>query len=151
MAGEVTFLDTNILLAATDASRPGHAAARRIVSRGRAAGTPGAWSGQVIREYLAVATRPLEANGLGMSTEAALHNVRAFSSRLMFCDETEASSHRLLGLVAIHELRGTSVHDANIVATMVSHGIDRLVTLNPDDFSIYPEVAVLGPADVDPG
>jgi predicted nucleic acid-binding protein len=32
------------------------------------------------------------------------------------------------------ECAGKQVHDANVVATMLVHGVDTLVTLNSDDF-----------------
>ena len=143
-AGEAVFLDTNILLTATDESRRNHRIARRLLERGREVGLHGALSGQVAREYLVVATRPLGANGLGMTPSDALRNVEQFARRLAFCDETEAVSVRLRALVRVRGLQGKSVHDANVVATMAGHGIDTLVTENPDDFHAYPEVRLIG-------
>jgi predicted nucleic acid-binding protein len=148
-AGEPLFLDTNILVTATDESRRNHRIARKLIERGRAVGLHGALSGQIIREYLVVATRPVAANGLGMSPGDALRNVEQFAGRLAFCDETEATSVRLRGLVRIHGLAGKSTHDANVVATMACHGIARLVTENPEDFSRFPEVRLVGLVDLE--
>jgi predicted nucleic acid-binding protein len=80
-AGELLFLDTNILVAATDESRPLHAVARKLITHGRSAGLAGATSGQVIREYLVVATRPTSVNGPGMSTADALRNIETIAWR----------------------------------------------------------------------
>jgi predicted nucleic acid-binding protein len=74
-AGEPVFLDTSVLVAATDESRRHHDTARALIGRGRSVGLPGATSGQVIRECVAVATRPVAANGLGLSPLDALRNV----------------------------------------------------------------------------
>lgn len=136
-AGERVFLDTNILAATTGGCRPFHATARRLLARGRNLGLPGAMSGQVIREYLVVATRPPSANGLGLSTADARRNIDAMSRRLEFCEESEGVSVRLRGLVAAGGLGGTAVHDANVVATAVEHGIGFLATGNTGDFARF--------------
>ena len=80
-------------------------------------------SGQVLREYLVVATRPAEVNGLGLSVPDALANVDEFARHLDLYDETVAVSTRLRQLALDHDLRGKRLHDANIVATMSVHGI----------------------------
>lgn len=142
-AGELVFLDTDILVAATDESRPFHVVARNLIARGRSAGVCGATSGQVIREYLVVATRPPSANGLGLSPADALRNIEAMTRRLEFCDESEEVSVRLRELVAAGGLAGAAVHDANIVATAAVHGIGFLATENPDDFARYHEIGIV--------
>ena len=38
---------------------------------------------------------------------------------------------------------GKQVHDANIVATMLAHGIDMLLTLNVDDFKRFEDKITL--------
>lgn len=39
---------------------------------------------------------------------------------------------------------GKRIHDANVVATMQTHGITRLLTQNPDDFTDLPQVMTVG-------
>jgi predicted nucleic acid-binding protein len=56
---ERALLDTNVLLAATDEGRDQHARAIETLDEWPAAGTTLYTSGQILREYLAVATRPL--------------------------------------------------------------------------------------------
>jgi predicted nucleic acid-binding protein len=51
------------------------------------------------------------------------------------------------GLVVTHQVLGTQVYDARVVAAMLVHGIGRIMTFNVADFSRY-GVAVLHPADV---
>jgi predicted nucleic acid-binding protein len=63
-------LDTNVLLAATDESRPEHRDALTVVNDWAARRTDLYTSGQILREYLAVATRPAGKNGLGLSRRA---------------------------------------------------------------------------------
>jgi predicted nucleic acid-binding protein len=146
--GDILFLDTNVLLTATDESRAHHGTARQLLAKGRSAGLHGAVSGQIIREYLVVATRPVAVNGLGLTTADAIRNMEQFTRRVAFCDETEATSVRLRGLVRMHDLAGKAIHDANVVAAMACHGIQRLVTENPEDFRKYPEISALRLEDV---
>ncbi|HSV94146.1 MAG TPA: type II toxin-antitoxin system VapC family toxin [Desulfobacterales bacterium] len=147
-AGEMLFLDTNVLVAATDESRPFHAVARTLIARGRSVGLHGATSGQVIREYLVVATRPLGANGLGLSPADALGNIEKMTRHLQFCDEPESVSVRLRRLVGTGDIAGKATHDANIVATIVEQGIGVLATENPEDFAGYPEIGVVRLSEV---
>jgi predicted nucleic acid-binding protein len=140
---EVLFLDTNILLGATDESRPHHLLASRLLAASGSFGRRCALSGQIIREYLVVATRSVEANGLGLSADDALANIEQLAERLEFCEETQAVSTRLRSLVRAHRWTGKKIHDANVVATMEAHGITRLVTENPDDFEAYRNITVI--------
>ena len=144
MVGETLFVDTNVFLSATDRSRSNHDHARDLLRGGIDGGYHLALSGQVIREYLVVATRPVDVNGLGLSTGLALQNIDVFARPpFVFCDETEAVSQRLRELVQANELVGKRIHDANIVATMIEEGIRRLITTNVADFSSFDAIEVV--------
>jgi predicted nucleic acid-binding protein len=135
--GEVLFLDTSVLLTATDESRPQHAAAGRVLTSAVRAGVHLGLSGQILREYLVAATRPVERNGLGLLPEQALANVGEFRRRALVYAEDDAVSLRLGKLVREAGVRGKRIHDANVAATMLVHGISVLVTDNPDDFAPF--------------
>jgi predicted nucleic acid-binding protein len=130
-------LDTNVLLAATDEGRAEHRAALKVVNEWAAGHTDLCTSGQVLREYLVVATRSAEQNGLGMSLPDALGNVRAIRARTSLLAEDSKVSDRLLGLLADIECRGKQVHDANLVATMLVYGVGTVVTMNLADFARF--------------
>lgn len=136
------FVDTNILLAATSSSRPFHGAALGALERGFADGIL-VLSGQVVREYLAVATRPVENNGLGLAIPLALENVAQFLERAECLEEDQAVTRRFLALLQTVPSQGKQVHDAHIVATMLAHGVERLLTLNPKDFSRFGELILV--------
>ena len=68
---KVVLLDTNVLLSATDPRRPLHRAALAVLNDWPNQGFVLAVSSQILREYLVVATRPVEVNGLGLGTEDA--------------------------------------------------------------------------------
>jgi predicted nucleic acid-binding protein len=130
-------LDTNVLIAATDQGRPEHARALSALNDWPTLGIALYTSGQILREYLAVATRPALQNGLGLTTTDALGNVRTLREVLHFLDESEKVSTRLQTLLAVVDCRGKQMHDANVVATMLTHGVHTVVTINVDDFARY--------------
>jgi predicted nucleic acid-binding protein len=130
-------LDTNVFLAATDEGRAEHRDALTVVNDWAAGDTTLCTSGQILREYLAVATRPVKKNGLGLTPPDALGNVRAIRERTTFLAEDSKVADRLLGLLADVECGGKQVHDANVVATMLVHGIGTVVTMNLNDFARF--------------
>jgi predicted nucleic acid-binding protein len=151
MAGDLSsppdrvVLDTNVLLAATDAERRGHGDAMRILNEWSAAGTNLCVSVQVLREYLAAATRPVDSNGLGMPVPEALANVQSFRDRTTLLPESGRGIDRLVNLLRDVACAGKQIHDANVVATMLVHNVRAVVTMNLKDFARFePYVNLIG-------
>jgi toxin-antitoxin system PIN domain toxin len=140
---ERVFVDTNVLLAASDPSRPHHRKALHVLDRWPSTGVILFASGQVLREYLVVATRPLQANGLGLSRAEALDNVQQLLRRLHLLDESARSRERLLALVRDVEVSGKQIHDANIVATMLGGEVTAILTLDRGDFERFGHMVTL--------
>ena len=136
-APDRVMLDANVLLAATDEGRAEHRDALKVLNGWAAGLTDLCTSGQVLREYLSVATRSPEQNGLGLDLRDALGNVRAIRGRTTLLAEDSQVADRLLGLLADVACRGHQVHDANLVATMLVHGIGAVVTMNQADFARF--------------
>ena len=128
---ERVVVDTNVLLAATDRSRAEHHEALAVLNNWPSQGTALYASGQILREYLGMATRPIAQNGLGLAREDGLANVGAIRGRLQFLTEDDRVSDRLLALVAEVHCAGKQVHDANVVATMLVHGVEALAPVLP--------------------
>ena len=151
MADDEIFVDTNVLLTATDESRHLHTEAKQFLVSSANQGLRLAISGQVVREYLVVATRPIESNGLGMSVSDAEANLNEFLRYLNLYDETVDVSARLRQLAITYNLRGKRIHDANIVATMEVHEISTLLTQNGADFAAFEDIVILSVQDVSDG
>lgn len=142
------FLDTNVLLEATDAGRPQHEKASSLFRRWPNSGIELNLSGQVLREYLVVATRALEHNGLGLAIGDALHNVQQFRSVTTYCPETKQVSSLLLELISSENASGKRIHDLNIAATAMVAGVPQIVTANPRNFPEHPELQILPLGDL---
>jgi predicted nucleic acid-binding protein len=101
-------------------------------------------SNQIIREFISVCSlgrglsRPLTWDELRQQIDALL-------TQAVFLNESEASTRRLIDLGANYKVLGKQIHDTNIVATMLAHGITHLVTFNPDDFKRFSEIEVIVP------
>ncbi|NBB90382.1 MAG: hypothetical protein GVY23_04135 [Spirochaetes bacterium] len=104
------------------------------------AGVHLAISGQVLREYLVVATRPIAANGFGMQPKDAVANAKLFKQRTVFLEEAEAIADRLRELVDRYALGGARIHDATLCVVMSTYGIRLLITQNGPDFAPFSEL-----------
>lgn len=139
MAADPVFVDTNVLVYATRPAASQHSAALVALTWLEGEGSSLWVSPQVLREYLAAVTRP-QATAPAVSTTAAIADVRKFRAIFDVAEERPSVLDRLLGLLAAHRGSGRQVHDANIVATMLEHGIRRLLTFNAADFRRFARV-----------
>lgn len=127
-------VDTNVLLAATDRSRDHHDAATRFLNEDvrRLAICP-----QIVREYLAVSSRPVDVNGLGLSGEDAVANVEQFLEGMEVLTEGPATGIALMELITADPTVGKQVHDANVVAVAVAHRAAAIATDNTRHFTRF--------------
>lgn len=137
---ERALIDTNVLVAATDRTRSGHLAARTLIESDPRALciTP-----QVLREFLAVATRPVADNGLGMSGARAVAALAEATSTVDLIEETAGSRSLLAALVADDKATGKQVHDANLVASAVVHDVGTVVTANRRHFERFTDLIAI--------
>lgn len=104
---------------------------------------------QNLVEVWAVATRPVgAANGLGLSTEEATAALQRIKNLFTVLADTEGLYDRWEALVVRHRVSGKATHDARIVAAMMEHGQTAILTFNTKDFTRYPGIKVVHPADV---
>lgn len=146
--GKRVLVDTNVLLEATDEGRPLHERAVELFRVAPARGLDLFLATQNLREYLVVATRPLENNGLGMPMADALENLSRFRQRAAVVGETVPASERFLRWAARFGLSGKHLHDLQILATSAAAGMDGLITANPRDFPDTGEIEVISLAEL---
>jgi predicted nucleic acid-binding protein len=133
MAADPVFIDTNVLIYATRRTASEHAAAQAALARLEGEGRSLWISFQILREYLAAVTRP-QATSPALPMRTAIADVRRFQQVFCVAEDQPAVLDRLLALLGAHLGAGRQVHDTNIVATMLEHGIHRLLTFNAADF-----------------
>jgi predicted nucleic acid-binding protein len=130
------FVDTNILIYARVAQSPLHSAAVTKLQDLATAGHSLWSSRQILREYLASLSKPgIVTVPVPMAT--LISDVRSFQTRFFIAEDGPAVTSHLLNLLAAIPCGGKQVHDANIVATMLAHGIAKLLTHNAADFNRF--------------
>ena len=127
------FIDTNVLVKSRIPNAPDHDVARISLDRAFRDPEPLRISRQVIREYLAVVTRP-QTWPVGITREDALDNVSRLIGSFEMLEDGPVVTESLMSLCREVSVGGRQIHDANIVATMLAHGEHRLLTFNASDF-----------------
>jgi predicted nucleic acid-binding protein len=141
MVADPMFVDTNVLVYANQKRSAFHTEAVALLER--AGRDTALWiSRQVLREYLATVTRP-QGSEPALPMAAALQRVRNFAVRFEVAEDGPEVFDKLLELLARVRVAGKQVHDANLVATMLAHGIKRLLTFNVSDFQRFGAVIEL--------
>ena len=144
MSGNVVFVDTNVLIYANVADSPLHEVALSAIVSRYAAGVDIWISRQILREYLAVLTRRdviVEPKPVSLLVE----RIRFFEKYFQVAEDTPQVTEKLLSLVEQIPVGGKQIHDANIVATMQTYGIVRLLTNNVSDFERFSDTIEILP------
>jgi predicted nucleic acid-binding protein len=138
------FLDTNVLIYAGVQESPFHQWTVHTIFRFEQEGKKLWISRQIIREYLAYLTRP-QIIGNPVPVSMLLPQVRKFLIRFQVAEEGPGGSEKLFSILESIKIGGKQIHDANIIATMMTNGISRLFTFNMDDFKRFSGLITLIP------
>jgi toxin-antitoxin system PIN domain toxin len=140
----VSFVDTNVLVYAAVRSAPFHDRARDALAQ-FAVGEPLSLSRQILREYIAVMTRP-QTWGRPLTLAEATADAAAFTQRFSVLEDGPPVWDQLIQLGHNYSFGGRQVHDANVVATMLAYGERRPLTFNEADFRRFaPPIAIVAP------
>lgn len=145
-------VDTSILARLANADDIAHQAAadavQALISRGEVLRT----SPQNLIEFRNCATRPVSANGLGLSPEDAHAKGLEFESKFPILPEIPEIYIAWKSLAQATGVIGKQVHDTRLVAVCQVHGLTHILTFNVQHFarpaSFVPGLTVLGPEAV---
>lgn len=140
-------VDTNVLLRRTQPSHEHHFLALEAVAHFLDLGETLYFTHQNIAEFWSVATRPRVNNGLALSPEQTLAEVRKLERFLHLLPDTQQAYIEWKLLIVRHSVTGVRVHDARLVSLMKVHGINRILTFDKDDFKTF-GLEVIHPASV---
>lgn len=130
------FVDTNILVYAAVPASPFHTdASQRLLDLANA-GYDFWISRQVIREYLAVLSRP-QTFGTAIPLATAIASVELFEQQFRVANEDNQVTKQLISLLKAVPSGGKQIHDANLVATMIVNGMPAILTHNVADFTRF--------------
>jgi predicted nucleic acid-binding protein len=134
--GKDIFVDTNVLVYATVMTAPLHSRANSSLQNALQVGSRLWISRQVLREYVMVITRP-QTFMQPLSGVAAANQAGTLMSRFQIAEDTSAVTTQWLTLLSQIPMGGKQVYDANIVATMLAHGLTHILTHNVSDFARF--------------
>ncbi len=147
-----TFLDSNILCRLSKEDDPLHEIAKQAVQQAinRDEGERPVINAQVEREFLSVATRTIQENGLGMEPKEAVQMLESFRIFCEFRDDPPLLHQRTKELVGTLGVSGKRVHDLAIGVSAGAH-CGKLLTFNLEHFKRFEEngiVRVLSPQEL---
>ena len=132
------FIDTNILIYANVVTAPFHEQALNAIKSAHLAERALCISRQVLREFVAVRTRP-QTFAQPSAPDVVIERIRYFEEQFQVADDTAAVTEQLMKLMKDFNIGGKQVHDANIVATMLAYDTPGLLTHNVKDFKRFGE------------
>ena len=141
------FFDTNVLVYANVMESPLHQLAIKTIQSYYDIGTELWISRQILREYIAVLTRP-QIFTKPVSVSVVADRIRFFQSYFQVAEENPQITEVLLTLIERFGISGKQVHDANIIATMQVYGIQNLITHNVSDFKRFSSIINILTMDV---
>jgi predicted nucleic acid-binding protein len=104
---------------------------------------------QNLAEFWAVCTRPATARGgYGLTPRAAMHRLRLIERAFHRLPESDGAVDIWKDLLTTYSVSGVETHDARLVALMKVHGVIKIVTFNISDFSRYPAISAVHPANL---
>jgi predicted nucleic acid-binding protein len=141
--------DSNNYLRLAEKSSPQRQIVLNAVRKLRADNEIIYYTPQVLAEFWNVCTRPnMARGGLGLSIEQTERKANLIQKHFRLLPESLATFTEWRRLVSDYKIIGLQVHDAKLVASMIAHNIQYLITFNEKDFKRFPMITVLNPRDV---
>jgi predicted nucleic acid-binding protein len=141
-------VDTNILLRLSRRFDPQHQAVSGAISRLAAQGSNLHFAHQNIAEFWNVMTRPATRNGFGLTIAEAEKEVHSIETGMSLLSENESVYGEWRRIVVEHKVSGVQVHDARLVAIMIVHKVNHILTLNAPDFDRYLGITAISPNQI---
>jgi predicted nucleic acid-binding protein len=141
-------IDTNILLRIFRQDDPLHRLIAAALDERDGRGAESCFSLQNIAEFWNVCTRPTERNGYGLSIADTNECVDYIERTMTFLPDNEQVYRVWRQLVIAHNVSGAQVHDARLAAIMQAHGVNRILTMNQQDFLRFPGIQAIHPNQV---
>jgi len=141
-------LGTNVLCRLAQRGHPQHLVSESSLFKLRDNGHELCLVPQVLYEYWVVATRPTEQNGLNMSSANVDTAMNCLIDMFSLLLDERGVFPIWRELVRQYGVKGKNSHDARLVAAMKRHGLQHLLTFNPDDFRRYEGIEILEPNSV---
>ncbi|RYG46701.1 PIN domain-containing protein [bacterium] len=136
-------IDTGVLIRYLIKTDPQHGIVARCIEDLFLQGDLLCYAPQSIREAWSVLTRPNTSNGYGFDQKMAEGFVRMVRAAFLLVEDVPDIFSEWERLVRVYSVHGKNVHDANLVASAVAHGVTHILTLNERDFRRFSEITLI--------
>jgi predicted nucleic acid-binding protein len=133
MMSDAVFADSNILVYRSSPASPFHFAAHSAFESLVESGTEIVASSQVVREFIR-ALHKSRPNSSAQERKQLIGFVQGAFQPIRLLSDNPQVLVRLYQLCSDYPAMLSQVHDANIVATMLEHGVRRILTHNTKHF-----------------
>lgn len=141
-------LDTNILLRLRQTNHPQHSNALKATLLLNKKQEKLCIFPQNLMEFWVVATRPIEVNGLGLDFQQASQEIQLLKTIFILYEDNPGIFQEWDKLVTKYQIMGKKAHDTRLVASMIVHQINYILTFNTNDFKIYSEITAVEPIKI---
>lgn len=147
-SGEAWLLDTNILIRWVQPSDSDFGLVETVTRRLQQADAELCYTSQILGEFWNVLTRPLNRNGYGFSVAVADDKATGLESQLRLLPDSPLVHAEWRQLLKSCEVVGAKVHDTRIAASMLVHGVRKILTFNVRDFERFRGIEAVYPSRV---
>lgn len=144
----IYLVDTNCAMRRVITNDPDHARIKHSVDTLILSGASLVVTPQILIKFHALATRPVEANGLGLSNLEANEEAKVMETIFPVLEETAAIYSKWRLLLANYDVRGRQAFDARLVAVMLANDVTHILTANASHFRKFTEITVIEPFDI---
>ncbi|KAF3886688.1 MULTISPECIES: type II toxin-antitoxin system VapC family toxin [Nostocales] len=138
-------VDTNILLRLVHKSDSMHLITKGVLVTLQKQGEALWIVPQNLIEFWAVATRPTNGNGLGLTASEAYQEMSLLKRLFSVKEDVPGIATIWESLVVKYQVLGKQTHDTRLVAAMIAHQITYLLSFNVNDFKRFSEIQVVDP------
>jgi predicted nucleic acid-binding protein len=139
-------VDTNILLRAIQHDSPFCGPARQALKLLHRQNHELCLTPQNVKEFWNACTRPTDHNGLGISVAGTERHTLRLERYFTILPDSALTYAAWRELVLKHQVIGSKVHDAYLVAAMKAHALSHILTFNTGDFKRYTDIRYLYPS-----
>ena len=98
---------------------------------------------QNLIEYHCLATRPKLSNGLGLTLAEADSKAMKIETHFSILPDSAEIYPNWRRLIRRYSVKSRQVHEARLVAVMLTYGVTHILTRNAADFRRYKEITVV--------
>lgn len=148
MAGSSYLIDSNILIRWVQRDDPDYRVVESALNVLAKQEEILCYTSQNLAEFWNACTRPINRNGYGLTPQETDRRARLFESRLRILQDGLPVHQEWRKLLLAYNVSGAQVHDARLVASMLVHGVKRILTFNDQDFIRYKSIEAIHPRTV---